>query len=187
MGIPSNPLEWTDNTEANILITESPIALLIGYTLDQQIPIERAFLGPLTLKKRLGHLDPVQIADMPVMELASCMAEKPAIHRFPAAMAHRIHDLCTALVPYGSAVEELWTTAPTAKDLISRLRALPGFGEMKVGSLYATLALQFHIHPDGWEEELPDHPTLGIVATRAERIAYRDAKRAWKASQKDGK
>ncbi len=187
MDIPSSPLEWTDNAEANRLVTESPVALLIGYTLDQQMPIERAFLGPYTLKGRLGHLDPRKIADMPVPELAAVMAAKPAIHRFPTSMAARIHDLCTALVPYGPAVETLWTTAPTAEELSSRLRALPGFGEMKAGSLYATLALQFNVHPVGWEQELPDHPTLGIVATRDERIAYREAKRAWKASQRAAK
>ncbi len=184
MDVPPSPLEWTDNPEANLLITESPVALLIGYTLDQQMPIERAFLGPYTLKSRLGHLDPKRISDMSIPALAALMAEKPAIHRFPTAMAARIHELCEALVPYGSSVEQLWTTAPTAKELTRRLRALPGFGEMKAGSLYATLALQFNVHPKGWEEELPDHPTLGIVATREERIAYREAKRAWKASQK---
>jgi uncharacterized HhH-GPD family protein len=175
-------LPWTEDDEANRLLAKDPNALLIGFTLDQQVTVQKAFAGPLVLKQRLGHLDVGRIAAMPPDELEAVFREKPAIHRFPGSMAGRVQALCAVLSDrYGGDGSRVWSEAASATDLADRLRALPGIGEMKVRSLIAVLVKQFGVRPEGWEQELPGHPTLGDVDSAEALAGYQEAKRAHKA------
>jgi uncharacterized HhH-GPD family protein len=175
-------LPWTEDDEANRLLASDPNALLIGFALDQQVTVQKAFAGPLALKQRLGHLDPGRIAAMPPDELEAAFREKPAIHRFPGAMAGRVQALCGVISDrYGGDGSRVWTEAASARDLVDRLGQLPGIGDMKVRSLVATLVKQFGVRPEGWEEVLPSHPTLGDVNSAEALAEYQAAKRAHKA------
>jgi uncharacterized HhH-GPD family protein len=175
-------LPWTEDDEANRLLASDPNALLIGFALDQQVTVQKAFAGPLVLRQRLGHLDPGRIAAMPPDELEAAFREKPAIHRFPGAMAGRVQTLCGAIADrYGGDGSRVWTEAASARDLVDRLGQLPGIGDMKVRSLVATLVKQFGVRPEGWEEVLPSHPTLGDVNSAEALAEYQAAKRAHKA------
>jgi uncharacterized HhH-GPD family protein len=175
-------LPWTEDDEANRLLASDPNALLIGFALDQQVTVQKAFAGPLVLKQRLGHLDPGRIAAMPPDELEAAFREKPAIHRFPGAMAGRVQTLCGVIADrYGGDGSRVWTEAASARDLVDRLGQLPGIGDMKVRSLVATLVKQFGVRPEGWEEVLPSHPTLGDVNSAEALAEYQAAKRAHKA------
>jgi uncharacterized HhH-GPD family protein len=174
-------LPWTEDDEANRLLASDPNALLIGFALDQQVTVQKAFAGPLVLKQRLGHLDPGRIAAMPPDELEAAFREKPAIHRFPGAMAGRVQTLCGVIADrYGGDGSRVWTEASSARDLVDRLGQLPGIGDMKVRSLVATLVKQFGVRPEGWEEVLPSHPTLGDVNSPEALAEYQAAKRAHK-------
>jgi uncharacterized HhH-GPD family protein len=175
-------LPWTEDDEANRLLASDPNALLIGFALDQQVTVQKAFAGPLVLRQRLGHLDPGRIAAMPPDELEAAFREKPAIHRFPGAMAGRVQTLCGVVADrYGGDGSRVWTEAASARDLVDRLGQLPGIGDMKVRSLVATLVKQFGVRPEGWEEVLPSHPTLGDVNSAEALAEYQAAKRAHKA------
>jgi len=175
-------LPWTEDDEANRLLASDPNALLIGFALDQQVTVQKAFAGPLVLRQRLGHLDPGRIAAMPPDELEAAFREKPAIHRFPGAMAGRVQTLCGVIADrYGGDGSRVWTEAASARDLVERLGQLPGIGDMKVRSLVATLVKQFGVRPEGWEEVLPSHPTLGDVNSAEALAEYQAAKRAHKA------
>jgi uncharacterized HhH-GPD family protein len=174
-------LPWTEDDEANRLLASDPNALLIGFALDQQVTVQKAFAGPLVLERRLGHLDPGRIAAMPPDELEAAFREKPAIHRFPGAMAGRVQTLCGVIADrYGGDGSRVWTEASSARDLVDRLGQLPGIGDMKVRSLVATLVKQFGVRPEGWEEVLPSHPTLGDVNSPEALAEYQAAKRAHK-------
>jgi uncharacterized HhH-GPD family protein len=175
-------LPWTEDDEANRLLASDPNALLIGFALDQQVTVQKAFAGPLVLTQRLGHLDPGRIAAMPPDELEAAFREKPAIHRYPGAMAGRVQTLCGVIADrYGGDGSRVWTEAASARDLVERLGQLPGIGDMKVRSLVATLVKQFGVRPEGWEEVLPSHPTLGDVNSAEALAEYQAAKRAHKA------
>jgi uncharacterized HhH-GPD family protein len=175
-------LPCTEDDEANRLLASDPNALLIGFALDQQVTVQKAFAGPLVLRQRLGHLDPGRIAAMPPDELEAAFREKPAIHRFPGAMAGRVQTLCGVIADrYGGDGSRVWTEAASARDLVDRLGQLPGIGDMKVRSLVATLVKQFGVRPEGWEEVLPSHPTLGDVNSAEALAEYQAAKRAHKA------
>jgi uncharacterized HhH-GPD family protein len=127
-------------------------ALLIGMLLDQQVPMEWAFTGPHTLTERLGHLDPKRIASMDLERFVARCCEKPAIHRFPAAMAKRIHQLCAIIAAeYSNDGSLIWRDVEAADELYSRLRKLPGFGDEKARIFVALLAKRFGITPEGWE------------------------------------
>ena len=144
-------LHFTGDEEADRLLAEDPLALLIGFALDQQVTVQKAFAGPFVLKQRLGHLDVGRIAAMPPDELEAAFREKPAIHRFPGSMAGRVQALCGVIADrYGGDGSRVWTEAANARDLADRLGQLPGIGEMKVRSLMATLVKQFGLRPDGW-------------------------------------
>ena len=178
-------LPWTTDPEANRLIGSDANALLIGFALDQQVPVPKAFSGPMELKRRLGHLDPGRIAATDPDELIALFVQKPAIHRFPAAMAGRVQALCQAIErEYGGDGERVWTEARDAADLKARLAALPGIGDMKVRSLFATIVKRLGVKPAGWREALPDHPTLGDVDSAEALASYQAAKRAHKAAMK---
>jgi uncharacterized HhH-GPD family protein len=178
-------LWFTDDDTANELLARDPLALLIGFELDQQVTVQKAFGGPLELQRRLGSLDAAGIAGMDTGELERVFAERPAIHRFPGAMARRVQELCRALVSeYGGRPERIWTEAADARDLEGRLLALPGIGQMKARTLVAVLGKRFGVRPAGWEEVAPRHPTLGDVDSAEALAEYQAAKRAYKAARR---
>jgi uncharacterized HhH-GPD family protein len=174
-------LPWTEDDQANRLLADDPNALLIGFALDQQVTVQKAFAGPLVLKQRLGHLDPARIAAMPPDDLVAVFRDRPAIHRFPGAMAERVQSLCRDLAAnYGGDGSRVWSEATSGQDMAKRIGSLPGFGDMKVRSLVATLVKQFGVKPDGWEQVLPSHPTLGDADTPEALAEYQAAKREHK-------
>src|SRR5438445_7948605 len=134
-------LHFTDSDEANELIAKDPMALLIGFGLDQQVTVQQAFEGPLRLRQRVGTLDAEQLA---AADLEPAFREKPAIHRYPAKMAERVHDLAVYVRDnYGGDAERVWTDARDADSLRANIAGLPGFGEMKIKALGAILAKRF--------------------------------------------
>jgi len=176
-------LHFTGNDDADELIARDPLALLIGFALDQQVPVQTAFTGPLKLKQRLGHLDARRIAETPPDELDRVFREKPAIHRFPGTMAERTQELCAAIVEdYGGKAERVWTEAKDGADLRARLGALPGYGEMKIIALGSVLAKRFDVAAA--RELVPGHPTLGDVDSPEALERYQAGKRAHKAAMK---
>jgi uncharacterized HhH-GPD family protein len=147
-------LQLAQDENANRLISEDPLALLIGMVLDQQIPLERAFSSPYDLKVRLGgQLDAEAIAAMDPDELAGVFSARPALHRFPAANAKRVQDLCRIVVDeYGGRAADVWATATDGDELYRRIRALPGFGEQKARIFIGLLGKQLGIRTPGWQE-----------------------------------
>jgi uncharacterized HhH-GPD family protein len=181
-------LHFTPDPEANRLIATEPNALLIGFALDQQVTVQKAFSGPLELQRRLGHLDPGRIAATPPEDLAEVFRTRPAIHRFPGAMADRVQKLCAAIAAdYGGDGGRVWTEAASGGDLRARLGGLPGIGDMKVRSLIAIVVKRYGVEPPGYEDVLPRHPTLGDVDSPEALAAYQAAKRAHKAALRAAK
>jgi uncharacterized HhH-GPD family protein len=179
----ADKLHFTGIDEADALLVQEPLALLIGFALDQQVTVPTAFAGPLKLKQRLGELDAKAIAETDPAALDEVFRAKPAIHRFPGAMATRVQDLCAAIVEdYGGSAERVWTEAADGADLKRRLAALPGFGPMKVTALSAVLAKRFGV--EAARELVPSHPTLGDVDSPEALERYQAQKRAYKASLK---
>jgi uncharacterized HhH-GPD family protein len=176
-------LHFTGNDEADRLLAEEPMALLIGFALDQQVPVPTAFAGPLKLKQRIGTLDPGRIAATDPGVLEAAFREKPAIHRFPGTMATRVQDLAAFVAEhYDGKAERLWTEAADADELRDRIAELPGFGEMKIKALGSVLAKRFGVAAA--EGLVPNHPTLGDVDSAEALTSYQAAKRAYKASLK---
>ena len=170
-------LYLTESDEANALIASDPMALLVGLALDQQITVQQAFLGPLRLRERLGAIDADTLA---TAELEPAFREKPAVHRYPAKMAERVHDLAVHVREhYGGDAERVWTDAPDAEALRANIAALPGFGEMKIKALGAILAKRFGV--EAAEGLVPPHPTLGDVNSPQALLDYQSAKREHKA------
>jgi uncharacterized HhH-GPD family protein len=171
-------LHFTDSDEANALLVREPLALLIGFALDQQVTVQKAFMGPLVLRERVGTLDAGALA---AMDLDPVFRERPAIHRFPGAMAKRVRDLAAHIAErYDGDAARVWTEASSPDDLERRLSALPGFGAMKVGSVAAVLANRFEVALA--EPIAPSHPTLGDVDSPEALASYQAGKRAYKAS-----
>jgi uncharacterized HhH-GPD family protein len=180
-------LHLTGDDEADRLLVSEPMALLIGFALDQQVPVQKAFSGPKVLLERLGTLDARELATVDDSRLEAAAKGPPAIHRFPSAMAKRVRELAAFIADtYEGDAARLWTDASDARDLKRRIGALPGFGAMKVASLYAVLVRQLGIRPDGWEAELPQHPTLGDVDSAEALAEYQSRKRAAKAAERAG-
>jgi uncharacterized HhH-GPD family protein len=180
-------LYFTDDDAANRLIATHPMALLIGFALDQQVPVQKAFSGPQVLLQRLGTIDPRRLAKVDEAALLAAAKGPPAIHRFPAAMAKRVRELAAFVArEYDGDASRIWAEAADARDLKRRLGALPGFGEMKVASLLAVLARRLEVRPAGIDEVLPTHPTLGDVDSPAALASYQAAKRAMKAAARKG-
>jgi uncharacterized HhH-GPD family protein len=170
-------LHFTDSDAANALIARDPMALLVGFALDQQVTVQKAFSGPLALQERLGTLDAGTLADT---DLEPVFRAKPAIHRFPGAMAQRVRDLAAHVREhYDGDAARVWTDAPDAAALRANLAALPGFGEMKVKALGAVLAKRFDVAAA--QDLVPSHPTLGDVDSAQALADYQAAKRAHKA------
>jgi uncharacterized HhH-GPD family protein len=171
-------LYFTDDPEACRLLAEDPFALLVGFAIDQQVTVQKAFAGPLALKGRVGTLDPAALAGL---DLEQAFREKPAIHRFPGAMAHRVQELAEVIsADYGGHAERVWTQASDTDDLRQRLAALPGFGPMKVTSLAAVLAKRMGVTLAA--PLVPAHRTLGDVDSLDALADYQAAKRARKAA-----
>ena len=178
-------LHFTGNDEADALLAEEPLALLIGFVLDQQVSVQKAFSGPLELKRRIGNLDASAIAGMDPGELDRAFRERPALHRFPGTMAMRTQELCAAIATdYDGDAARVWTEASDGKDLQQRLLDLPGIGPMKARSLIAILGKRFGIKPPGWEDVAPSHPTLGDVDSVEALLDYQAKKRAHKAAMR---
>src|ERR1041385_3008085 len=181
-------LHFTGNDEADALLAEEPLALLIGFVLDQQVPVQKAFSGPLELKKRIGTLDAAAIAGMDPGELDRAFRERPALHRFPGTMASRTQELCAAIASeYGGDAARVWKDATDGRDLQQRLLDLPGIGPMKARSLIAILGKRFGVKPPGWEDVAPSHPTLGDVDSVEALLDYQAKKRAHKAAMRAAK
>jgi uncharacterized HhH-GPD family protein len=181
----------TGDAAADGLLNRSGTALLIGMLLDQQVPMEWAFTGPSTLRDRLGHLDATKIATMDVEEFVAVCAAKPAIHRFPAAMGRRIHDLCTALADvYDGDGANVWAGVTTGEELYRRLRALPGYGEEKSHIFVAILAKTQGVAPDGWRLAAgkfgDDNPrSVADIHDPVSLAQVREWKKAQKAAMRD--
>ena len=178
-------LPFTGDDDADRLLVAEPMALLIGFALDQQVPVQWAFSAPAVLKERLGAIDPRTLAEMDPADLEAAAKGPPAIHRFPSAMARRIGELATYLTAtYDGDAGRVWTDASDAADLKRRIGRLPGFGDMKVASMYAVLVKLLGQRPLGWESELPPHPTLGDADTPQALADYQAKKRAHKAAMR---
>ena len=176
-------LYFTDDEAANELLARDPLALLIGFALDQQVTVPTAFMGPRKIQQRLGKLDAAEIAGMDPGKLDAVFREKPAVHRFSGNMAKRVQDLSQTIVSeYGGDASRLWTEAADAADLRKRIGALPGFGEMKIKSLGAVLAKRFDVAAA--QGLVPNHPTLGDVDSREALDRYQELKRAHKAKMR---
>jgi len=182
-------LYYTGDEAADRLIASDPLALLIGFTLDQQVTVQKAFSGPLELTRRTGHsLDARAIATMDPAELARIFSERPALHRFPGAMAGRVQALCSAIATdYDDDPALVWTGAKDGRDLQKRLLALPGIGEMKARTISAVLAKRYGLSLPGLAESLPSDPTLGDVDSPEALATYQAGKRAHKAELRTAK
>jgi len=171
-------LHFTDSDAANELLAQDPLALLIGFALDQQVTVQKAFSGPLVLRARAGTLDARALA---ALDLEPVFRERPAIHRFPGSMAKRVQELAAIVADeYDGDASSIWRDAGGTDDLKRRLEALPGFGEMKVKALASVLARRLGVAAA--EPLVPNHPMLGDVDSPEALTEYQAAKRAYKAS-----
>lgn len=181
----TDQLPFTGDSEADRLLVADPLALLIGFVLDQQVPLQKAFSGPLELSRRIGGLDARRIATMDPDALDTVFRERPALHRFPGNMAKRTRELAQYLVErYDGDASRIWREAKDGADLHARLMDLPGFGPMKAGTLVAILGKRLGVAPAGWEAFAPAHMTLGDVDTSEALHRYQEGKRAYKAEQR---
>ncbi len=187
--MPARPaaLYFTADPEANRLLAEEPLAALLGMLLDQQVTMEWAFGAPLLLKRRLGaeHLDAGAIAAMDPEALESVFRDKPALHRYPASMAKRAHDLCRHIVDnYDGRTEAIWADVQSGEELLTRVQALPGFGKDKSRIWVGVLGKRLGVQPAGWEQVAADWASIADVDS-FERVAeIREKKRAVKAAKK---
>jgi uncharacterized HhH-GPD family protein len=178
---PSTSLPYTGDPEADALLASDPMAFLIGFTLDQQVSVQKAFSGPLELRRRIGTLEAAAIAALEPAALETAFTARPALHRFPAAMAHRVRELSAVIVErYGGDASRLWRDASDGPDLEARLLALPGIGAMKAGSLIAVLGKRLGVSLPRMDEVRPSGPTLGDVDSPEALASYQAHKRATK-------
>ena len=170
-------LWFTADDEANALLASDPMALLVGFALDQQVTVQKAFEGPIVLQERLGSIDATTLA---AADLEPVFREKPAIHRYPGNMAKRVHELAVHVRDtYDGDAARIWTDAKDSGELRANLAAVPGFGEMKVKALGSVLAKRFGVKAA--EDLVPWHPTLGDVDSAQALADYQAAKRVHKA------
>ncbi|HEY1538753.1 MAG TPA: HhH-GPD-type base excision DNA repair protein [Solirubrobacteraceae bacterium] len=169
-------LYFTGSDEANALIATDPMALLVGFVLDQQVTVQKAFAGPLVLRERLGAIDAATLA---TADLEPVFRQRPAVHRYPGSMAKRVHDLAAFVRDrYDGDAARVWTDAADAAQLRANLAELPGFGAMKIKSMGAVLAKQFGVQAA--QALVPSHPTLGDVDSLQALADYQAAKRVHK-------
>jgi uncharacterized HhH-GPD family protein len=175
-------LFFTEDEAANALLASDPMALLIGFVLDQQVSVLKAFSGPLELKRRIGSLDARAIAEMSPAALEEAFRRQPALHRFPGSMARRTQELARAVTEtYGGDAARIWLNARDGRDLLKRLLDLPGIGAMKAGTIVGVLGRRLGIRPSGWEGVAPHAPTLADVDSAETLSTYRAGKAAAKA------
>lgn len=180
----------TGDAEADRLLEDDPFALLVGMLLDQQVTMETAFAGPLKIAQRMGGLDPARIADAPPEEFSALCARPPAVHRFPGSMAGRIQAVARAVVDdYDGDVTRLWRDAdPDGREVLRRLKALPGFGEQKARIFLALLGKRRAVQPTGWREAAGDYAdddarrSIADVTDAVSLAEVRATKRAAKAA-----
>ncbi|MBL7498420.1 Fe-S cluster assembly protein HesB [Frankia sp. CNm7] len=180
--------------DADELLTNDPLALLIGMVLDQQIPLERAFAAPLELTRRLGRsLDVAELAAFDPDALVAVFSQVPALHRFPGSMAKRVQALCQLIVDrYDGDAAAVWTSAADGRQLLRQVGALPGFGQQKAKIFVALLGKQLGVTPPGWREVSEPFGEEGSLRSVADitspetRIQVRDFKKAMKAAAKSG-
>jgi uncharacterized HhH-GPD family protein len=169
-------LYFTDSDDANALIASDPMALLVGFELDQQVTVRKAFEGPLALQERLGAVDAATLASA---DLEPVFRQRPVVHRYPKSMAKRVHELAVYIRDnYNGDAARVWSEAADSQELRANLAALPGFGEMKIKSLAAVLAKHFGV--DAARDLVPPHPTLGDVDSPEALDKYEEAKRVHK-------
>lgn len=184
--MPTTTLPFTGDAAADQLLVDEPLALLIGFALDQQVTVQKAFSGPAELKRRLGHLDAARIAGMDPAALDDVFRERPALHRFPGAMAAKVQALCAAVArDFDNDAASVWRGAPDGPSLEARLLSLPGIGDMKAKSLIAVLGKRFGVRPPGYEAVAPTWPTLGDVDSPEALASYQAGKRAHKAALRE--
>ncbi len=173
---------FTDSEEANELIAKDPMALLIGFSLDQQVTVQQAFMGPLRLQERIGTLDAGRLA---TADLEPVFRQKPAIHRFPGKMAERVQALAAHVSEnYDGHAQRVWTDAADCDELRANIQGLPGFGEMKGKALGSVLAKRYKLKAA--QGLVPAHPTLGDVDSLQALADYQEEKRAHKARMRAG-
>ena len=177
---------FTGDAAADALLSENPLALMLGMLLDQQVPMEWAFGAPALLAQRLGGtLDAREIARMEPAALEEVFRTKPALHRYPGSMAKRAHALCTFLVEnYDGRAENVWNDAATGDELLERVLALPGFGNEKARIFVGLLGKRLGVRPPGWEQAAADWPSIADVDTYERVLEIREKKRAMKAAKK---
>lgn len=175
----------TNDDDACALIAARPEAFLIGFILDQQIMVQKAFQSPRDLEQRVGTIEPAKLAVMPLDKLEAAFAEKPALHRYPKAMATRVRDAMQHVVEhYGGDVGELLFTAADRAEITKRLLALPGFGKQKTFTVVAVLTRQFGCPYTGWEDAAPSWGNLGDVNSHEDLAAYQLAKNTFKKARR---
>ena len=176
---------FTTETDGNALLGDNHFALLVGMTLYQQVPVEKAFAGPRVLEQRLGKpLDAATVASIDPVELEELFRHKPALHRFPANMAKRTQAVANYIVDtYGGDPAGLWNGVETSAELIARIKEMPGFGDYKAKVYAAVLARQFDVKPTGWNQDLPDWPNISEVTSVEGLADMKSRKKAWKAAQ----
>lgn len=179
---------------ADSLLARDPFALLVGMLLDQQVPMERAFAGPATIAERLGAdtLDPVAIAELDPDEFAALMSQKPAVHRFPGSMAGRVQTLASYVArEWGGDASAIWRDVSSGRELLKRIKDLPGYGEQKARILVALLGKQFGVQPEGWREAAGSYGDEGAKRSVADVVdaeslaEVREFKRAAKRAAKE--
>ena len=194
-------LHITGDTAADALLTENPLALLVGMLLDQQIPMETAFTGPLKIEQRTGATDAAAIAGMAPEDFLEAFRQTPAVHRFPGSMATRVQTLCQAIVDdWDGDAAALWTrpstgsgTQPSGAEVLKRLKALPGFGEQKAKIFLALLGKQYGFTGEGWREASAPYGEDGSYRSVADIVSpeslakVREHKKAMKAAAKAAK
>ena len=189
MSDPSRPpasLPFTGDADSDRLLADDPFALLMGFALDQQVTVQKAFSGPAELKRRIGHLDAARIAAMDPTELDAVFRERPALHRFPGSMAGKVQALAAAIArDYGNDAGRVWLEAKDGEDLERRLLGLPGIGDMKAKALIAVLGKRFGVRPPGYDAVAPTWPTLGDVDSAEALATYQAGKRAHKAAMRE--
>jgi uncharacterized HhH-GPD family protein len=185
-------LSITGNDAADRLLTDDPLALLIGMLLDQQVAMETAFAGPLKIQERIGALDAATVADYDPDALVEVFTQTPAVHRFPGSMAARVQALCTAIeADWGGDAAAIWTQGdPDGATVLKRLKALPGFGEQKAKIFVALLGKQYGFAGAGWREAAGAYGEEGSFRSVADIVSpesldrVREHKRAMKAAAK---
>lgn len=179
-------LPWTEHEDANRLLAENPLALLLGMMLDQQFPMERAFLGPYVLRERLGrNLEAADIAGIDPDALIEVFRGPPAIHRFPGSMARRAQALCAFVVErYKGDVTRIWADGVDAGEVLKRLQELPGYGREKSRIFVGILGKRMGVCPDGWEALAADWPSIADVAAWDDVFELRERKRLMKEAKK---